>query len=220
MHSLSRSLRILLLAAVGLAVLAPATASAHERRTVADDYAIQAGMLVEPALEGQLNGMFLRVTRAANNDGVEGVHQTLKAEVVTGTSAMPIRLQPSYSEPGSYIGDFVPTRPGAYSFRLSGTIDGRPVSEVFQVDDVDALAPLQFPDRGLSAAELQRMQATTDGRLVAAEGRAATATTLGIVGLAAGLAGLALAAWTLVRARGRAAPPASNLSGPRPAPAP
>jgi hypothetical protein len=217
--SLSRSLSILLLAAIGLVAVTPGAASAHERRTVADDYTLMAGLLVEPALEGQMNGIEMRVTRTDTNEGVEGVHQTLKVEVVMGNNAMPISLRPVFRQPGSYTGDFVPTRTGAYAFRLTGTIDGRPVSEVFEVGDVEAMAPLQFPDRVPSTLELQRPIATMEGRLAAAEGRAATATTLGIVGLAAGLAALALAVWTFVRGRGSMAPTMSGIKGSPAAPA-
>jgi hypothetical protein len=206
MRLTSRALALLAFASVGLALLNPSPASAHERRAVGG-YTFVVGFLEEPAIEGQPNGIDLRITRG--EQPVEGAEKTIKAEVVVGGQTMPIELHPRFRQPGAYNGEFIPTRPGSYMFRFSGAVDGQAVSEVFEsgpgrFGDVDAVAPLQFPDKVPSAAELQRA-------VQAAESRAATATTLGGVGLVAGLAGLALAAWALAsrrRAPATAAPAA------------
>lgn len=80
------------------------------------------------------------------------MEKTLKAEVVVGGQIMPVELHPRFRQPGAYNGDFVPTRPGSYTFRFSGNVDGRAVNEVFEsgpgrFNDVQAVAPLQFPDK-------------------------------------------------------------------------
>ncbi len=198
---MNRILRLLTVGAViGLAVLTvgPGTASAHERRAVGP-YTFVVGFLNEPAFEGETNGIDLRITRTAGEEPVEGAEKTLKAEVVVGGSTLPLELRPRFRQPGAYNGEFVPTRPGAYTFRFSGTIDGQPVNETFEsgpgrFNDVQAVGPLQFPDKVPSGVELQRA-------LAAADSRANTATILGAVGLVAGLAGLALAAWALASRR-------------------
>src|SRR5262249_15821815 len=120
--------------------------------------------------------------------------------------------------PGAYNAEFVPTRPGPYSFHFTGTIEGKPVNETFEsgpgrFNDVEAVGPLQFPDKVPSGVELQRAVA-------AAESRASTATTLGAIGLAVGLVGVLLAGWALAsRRRAASAAAASPATSGRVTPA-
>src|SRR5215210_6622444 len=200
MRFIGRLVALVVLAAASTLLVDPGAASAHERRTVGD-YTFVVGFLKEPAFEGETNGIDLRITRG--EQPVEGAEKTLKAEAVVGGNAMLIELHPRFRMPGAYDGDFVPTRVGSYTFRFSGTVDGAPVDERFEsgpgrFNDVQVVAPLQFPDKVPSGAELQRS-------LVAADGRAATATALAVAGLLTGLAGLGLAAWTLARGPRRSA---------------
>jgi hypothetical protein len=197
---------------LALAVLAPGTASAHERRAVGD-YTFVVGFLKEPAFEGETNGIDLRVTRG--DQPIEGLEQSLKAEVIVGAQTMPVSLRPRFRQPGAYDGHFVPTRAGSYTFRFTGTIDGLAVDERFEsgpgrFNDVQALTPLQFPDKVPSTAELLRA-------VQAAEGRAATATTLAVAGLVVGVLGVGLAGWAL--ASRRRAPALAAAAGGRTAPA-
>jgi hypothetical protein len=207
MRGLLRTFTAIGLFAVGLAFIAPATASAHERRTVAGDYTFVVGFLKEPAFQDETNGIDLRVSKSGDQP-VEGLEKTLKAEVVVGPNTLPLELHPRFRVPGAYNGEFVPTRPGSYTFRFTGTVEGKPVKETFEsgpgrFNDVEAVGPLQFPDKVPSGVELERAVA-------AAESRASTATTLGAVGLAAGLLGVLLAAWSL--ASRRRAPSAAGTS--------
>jgi hypothetical protein len=218
MNRLVRLVGVVLLAGLALGFLAPASASAHERRTVAGDYTFIVGFLKEPAMEGDTNGIDLRVSTSGDQP-VEGLERTLKAEVIVGGASLPLELKPRFRTPGAYNADFVPTRPGGYIFHFSGSVDGKPVDERFEsgpgrFNDVEAVAPLQFPDKVPTGVELQRA-------LAAAEGRAATATTLATIGLVAGLAGLALAAWALLSRRRAPAPTAAGAapSATRPTPA-
>jgi hypothetical protein len=184
---------------LALGVLAaPTPVLAHERRAVGE-YTFIVGFLKEPAFEGETNGIDLRVVRTADEQPVEGLEQTLKAEVIVGPNTMPVPLRPRFRQPGAYNGEFVPTRPGSYTFRFTGSIDGQPINETFEsgpgrFDDVRAVAPLQFPDKVPSGAELQRA-------LAAAESRANTAFAVAVAGLAAGVAGLLAALWALASRR-------------------
>jgi len=217
MRALLQVFTAVVLSGVGLAFIAPGTASAHERRTVAGDYTFVVGFLKEPAFQDETNGIDLRVSKSGDQP-VEGLEKTLKAEVVVGPNTLPLDLRPRFRVPGAYNGEFVPTRPGPYSFRFTGTVEGKPVNEVFEsgpgrFNDVEAVGPLQFPDKVPSGAELQRAVA-------AAESRASTATTLGAIGLAAGLLGVLLAAWSLAsRRRAPTAAPASAPTSSRVTPA-
>ena len=201
-----------LLAVGAETMVAPAPALAHERRAVGE-YTFIVGFLKEPAFEGETNGIDLRVQRTADGQPVEGLEQTLKAEVVVGPNRMAVPLRPRFQQPGAYNGEFVPTRPGTYAFHFTGTIHGLPVDETFEsgpgrFNDVQAVTPLQFPDKVPAGTDLQRA-------LAAAEGRASTALVLGVAGLLAGLVGLAVALWAL--ASRRAAPREAVVERPRPA---
>src|SRR5919199_1216477 len=198
MRPILRLLTVAALVGLGLLAVAPGTASAHDRRAVGP-YTFVVGFLNEPAIEGETNGIDLRIARTAGEEPVEGAEKTLRAEVVVGGNTLPLELRPRFRQPGAYNAEFVPTRPGAYIFRFSGTVDGQAVNETFEsgpgrFNDVQAVGPLQFPDKVPAGVELQRA-------LAAADSRANTATLLGLVGLVAGLAGLALAAWALASRR-------------------
>jgi len=217
MRHWSRAIAVALLTGLALVATGPGAADAHERRTVAGEYTFVVGFLKEPAFEGETNGIDLRVTRAGTDEPVEGLEKTLRAEVIVGGNVLPLELRPRFRQPGAYNGEFVPTRPGSYIFRFTGTVEGRPVDERFEsgpgrFDDVKAVGPLQFPDKVPSGVELQRA-------LAAAESRAATATVLAVVSLALGAAGLLLAAWAVRARRPLREATAAPASGGRPAPA-
>ena len=132
------------------------TAYAHEGREVGE-YRLVVGFAVEPAYEGLINGVEVRVTRVADEgegsghheddsggmsmggghhgeaDAVEGLDETLQAEIThvsTGASRV-LSLRADVYEPGRYIGDLIPTTPGVYQIRLFGAIEGNLVDETF-----------------------------------------------------------------------------------------
>ena len=71
LQSRTQTIAILLIAAVGIVTATLASPiSAHEGRDVGD-YNLVVGFLIEPAYEGQLNGVSLVVTRAANHEAAE-----------------------------------------------------------------------------------------------------------------------------------------------------
>src|SRR5574341_1595440 len=119
-------------------------ASAHEHRAVGN-YQLVVGFVNEPALAFEPNGLFLDVSFFANGvpeevegqpeseeeqgEPVEGLDQTLEAEVIVGggASTMPLTLEGAFGEPGVYHGNFIPTLPGDYTFRVFGDIQGQEV---------------------------------------------------------------------------------------------
>src|SRR4030095_9938143 len=141
-------LRRLFLAAMVLiaavSITTPA-ALAHERASV-DKYSLVVGFNDEPALQGQPNGMQLTVTvPSEGNRSVEGLADSLKANVAFGggqPKEFPLRAQ--FGQPGRYVADFIPTRPGTYIFTFTGSIEGNPISERFEsgpgrFNDVEAV---------------------------------------------------------------------------------
>lgn len=190
-----------LLLALGLL---PGVASAHERRVVAGKYQFVVGFLQEPAVQGQLNGVDLRVTNIETNQPVIGLEKTLKVRVRAGGGPeKEFDLQPRFNMPGAYAAYFIPSRAGGYVFTFVGTIDGQQVNESFQsghgrFDDVAPLDEVTFPPvRTLDPTQVDQTVLGLQRRvsdLEAAGGRltalAAAGVVLGLVGTGLGLAGL------------------------------
>lgn len=144
-----------LLATVGLALLLSATfaltGSAHEHRTVVDDtYELTIGFLDEPAYVNLKNGLSLRVVTVDGEKPVEGLVDTLEAEVIYGDQSMELQLEPVFNDPGHYRAIFFPTATGAYTFHITGEIEGNEIDETFEsgpetFSEVEPIEPLQFP---------------------------------------------------------------------------
>ena len=206
--------------AVALAV-SIGTAYAHEGREVGE-YRLVVGFAVEPAYEGLINGVEVRVTRASDHgdesgghhgeaDAVEGLDETLQAEIThvsTGASRV-LSLRADVYEPGRYIGDLIPTTPGVYQIRLFGAIEGNLVDETFisrggggGFDDIGSATALHFPEtlpelRELESAvrgAMSTAQQAQDAALAASEGDDDSDAPLLIVAIALGAAGVLLGA--------------------------
>ena len=178
------------------AIVGIGTALAHEVREVGD-YTFVVGFLDEPVYNGQKSGLDLRVSRG--EEPVEGLEETLTAEVTFGDDTRALEISAAFGEPGAYRSVFFPTAAGPYTFHVSGEIEGTPIDEEFtsgpdtfsEVQDVTGgQFPVQFPATGdiVRDAEAGAAAATT----------ATIALVLGGAGLLAGLAALGL---TLARGR-------------------
>ena len=161
--------RISPVAAIGSIVLctllllaAPLAAEAHETRTIADGkYQIVVGFIGEPVFAGDKSGLEFFVSdlsqatpaageQAADGAPVEGLEETLKAEVIFGDQTMELPLTARFNTPGAYQSVFFPAQPGDYTFRIYGTLDGADVDESFTSSPegfgaVEDPAPLHFP---------------------------------------------------------------------------
>jgi hypothetical protein len=202
----------LLVAAVTLIVV-NVSASAHERRDVADgQYRLVVGFLDEPAFSGQQNGLDLRVakldpaaTPAAEGEDppttpVEGLESTLQAEVFYADQAMPLVISAAFGAPGSYESVFFPTQPGDYSFHVFGTIDGVAIDETFTsgpdtFGPMEDPAPLQFPKETAANASQGVAAASVSGPLPGGDDSGMGGTGLLLGSGVAGVVGL----WVLAR---------------------
>ena len=223
---LARGAGALLLALALLPFAAPGTALAHERRQVGP-YTFVVGFLGEPALQGEPNGIDLRISRTDGGTPVEGADKTLKAAIAFGggqPKEFPLRAR--FGMPGAYTADLIPTKAGSYIFTFSGTIDGNAVNEKFEsgpgrFDDVKAADQIQFPEAVPAASQLAGQVQDAQAQAAAAQGEIAQARTLAVLGIVVGLLGLATAAWALVSARaarrGAAGGPAVAGAGTAPA---
>lgn len=169
---------------------------AHEHRHV-DEYELTVGFLVEPAIVEQPNGLDLRVTKGDDAEPVEGLENTLQAEIIYGDERLPLNIRARWGQPGAYTSDVIPTAIGAYSFRIYGTIEDISVDETFVAgpntfSEVAGRDAMNFPNQ---VGTLGEVQAAADD----ASDSAGTAKTMSIVALLVGLLGLALGALAFIR---------------------
>jgi hypothetical protein len=206
-----------LIGAVALFIGTAGLAGAHEHREVADgQYEMTIGFLNEPAIVEEPNGLDLRVAKVAADEHetegtpaageedehagepVEGLQDTLQAEVTHAGQTMPLTLRAAFSEPGAYKADFIPTAEGTYTFHIFGTIEGIQIDESFTsgpdtFSEVASRSTMNFPatDGGDSAASaaVEDAQDSADS----AQTLAIIGIIAGVLGLAAGVAGVMLA---------------------------
>lgn len=188
-----RAARLMLAALVAVALLigGAGQALAHERREVGE-YAFVVGFIDEPVFLGQKSGLEFSVSR--DGEPVEGLEETLQAEVIKDDQSRELPLSPRFGEPGWYQSHFFPTVEGPYTFHIFGEIDGTAIDETFTsseegFDEVRAATagqfPVQFPAADQLAGDAERGAQAADLMPVALG--------LGAAGLLAGLVALGLA---------------------------
>jgi hypothetical protein len=185
------------------------SALAHERRDVGK-YQLVVGFNTEPAIQGEPNGAQITVTvPRENNRPVEGLADNLRVAVAYGGGqAREFPLRSIFGTPGRYVADFVPTRPGAYIFTFTGSIEDQQVNQRFEsgpgrFNDVEPVQELQFPEQVPPANEAARIAqaASSDAALVQTEVNRARL--IAFAGLAVGLVGILLAVAALAVASRR-----------------
>ncbi|MGE3856776.1 MAG: FixH family protein [Dehalococcoidia bacterium] len=202
---LHRTLAAAAIALLAAALVLPSTASAHERRTVGG-YDFVIGFFVEPALEGEKNGLDLRISK--DGKPVEGADKTLKFDVThvqsEATRSFPIRGV--FGTPGRYTADFVPTLPGQYRFKISGNINGTAIDATFEsgpgtFSNIEPVKDLMFPVAAAQPRELEGALRGASEDAAAALAAASTARTLALGGIVVGIAGLGVGAAGFMAAR-------------------
>jgi hypothetical protein len=181
-------------AALALSILVVSTATAHEVRTVAG-YRVVVGFIDEPVFVGQKSGLEFFVTK--NDQPVAGLEESLKAQITKDGKTRELPISARFGEAGAYQSVFFPTAAGAYTFHITGTIEGTQIDESFTssptgFNEVQELSGAQFPNQFPAQAEL-----VADARAGStAASQVTIALVLGGAGLLAGLVaiGLALAA--------------------------
>ncbi|MGH9278503.1 MAG: hypothetical protein ACRD12_10435 [Acidimicrobiales bacterium] len=230
----ARSPRLVVIGAVwGLGlVIGPllGSASAHEARA-AGPVRLSVGWANEPAYAGFLNAVQLRVTDDAGAP-VTDVGDGMKVEVSFGDQKVgPLPLTATFGSPGEYRAPLIPTRPGVYTFRFTGTIRGQAVDQSFTSSDRTFDSPkepseIEFPAKDPSRAQLAGRLERLDPRVeevrtqaVAgaddAESSASRATMIAVAGLAVGLAGLVAGVAGLTAARRARSEPGDGGGKPR-----
>ncbi len=148
----------LLLAAVLTAVVGAGSASGHEPRT-GGGLRFVAGWGEEPAYTGSMNSVQVTLAEASSGAPVTDLGDGLTVEVIKGSERVTLPLEPVFDTPGEYRAGLIPTRPGSYTFRLTGTVRGQAVDESFTssedtFDDVKDATDIQFPVKDPSTGQL------------------------------------------------------------------
>jgi hypothetical protein len=134
--------------------------TAHEGRDVGP-YRLRIGWQVEPAFAGVPNGpeVFIEMKDDPSKK-VTGAEATLKLEVSFGNKSKTVKLDAAWNDPGHYVADLTPTRPGDYVFKLTGKIGDTEVNETFssangEFSSVEPASDVLFPDENADILSLQ-----------------------------------------------------------------
>jgi hypothetical protein len=191
-------------AAVLLVPLLAMPASAHGEHKVAN-YTLEVGFGTEPGYAGVTNSVQVMIS---NNGKPVTDAKGLKVAVSTGDAEprqMP--LQPyfgdDFGEPGDYRAFFIPTAPGAYTFKLTGSLGGKKINQSYTsgkdgFDEIVDPSEAQYPAPEPTGSQLTtRLDRETDriNAVVAADREAAdteiaSARRMATIGLAVGALGL------------------------------
>jgi hypothetical protein len=190
--------------AVLLVPLLAVPASAHGEHKVAN-YTFVVGFGTEPGYAGATNSVQLMIS---NNGKPVTDAKGLKVAVSTGDAEpkeMP--LQPyfgeGWGEQGDYRAFFIPTAPGAYTFKVTGTLGGKTIDKSFTsgkdgFDEITDPAEVQYPAVEPTGTQLTtrldretaRINAALAAEREAADDEVASARQLATIGLVVGALGL------------------------------
>jgi hypothetical protein len=134
---------------VSVALLALHSAAAAHGQTEVGDYELEIGFHNEPAYLYQPNGLDLFVTNTKTDERVNGLADTLQAEIIYGSSKKTLNLEPQ-EEDGAYTAYVVPTELGDYTWHIFGKIEDTPVdvsmtSSPDTFGSVEPLSDYAFP---------------------------------------------------------------------------
>ncbi len=150
---MNRRLLFLLLSLLML-MLAAGPLAAHESRDSADgQYQYVFGWRAEPAITGVSNGPEFYIYQLANGERGDRVEEEaeLQVEVMFGGASKVMPLEPAFRDPGHYVADMIPTLPGDYTFRVTGTLGDVEIDETFNSADggfhgVEPAEDIHFPE--------------------------------------------------------------------------
>jgi hypothetical protein len=193
--------------AVLLVPLLALPASAHGEHKVAN-YTLVVGFGTEPAYAGVTNSVQVIIS---NNGKPVTDAKGLKVAVTTGDAEpRQMALEPYFGEgrgeQGDYRAFFIPTAPGAYTFKLTGTLGGKKLNNSYTsgkdgFDEVTDPAEVQYPAAEPTGQQLTtrldretaRINAAMAAERQAADDQVASARRMATIGLAVGALGLVAA---------------------------
>jgi len=188
---------VVVVVAVFVAFAVPIAAMAHEHRAAAGlEYTV--GWLNEPTYAGSVNAVQVELARGGSpvTDG------SLRVVVIFGEKSgsqktAPMDLVPSDETPGVYTAPIVPSRPGTYTFHVTGTAGGTKADQYFTsgektFDDVKDPTADEFPAKDPTSGQLAQRADRTDTKVASVTSRATLALIIGIVGVVLALGAIVL----------------------------
>jgi hypothetical protein len=172
----------------------PMAASAHETQRV-ERFRLTIGWGDEPVFSGLKNSVEIDVADASGAP-VTDPGGSLAAEISFGSQRIVLPLQPAGDRPGKFRAWLVPTRPGSYSFHITGTLKGQAIDVTSTCSDrtfdcVTDASEIQFPAKDPSAGQLAERLSRELPRAQRALETAGSARRLAIVGIAGAVLALA-----------------------------
>lgn len=129
------------------------TVYAHTIDSVGD-YRLEIGWMNEPVVSGETNGIELYVSpfdpsipveEQEFKDGIVGLEDTVKMELVYKQDKITLRLRPDHNIPGKYYAFIDPTVAGFYQANILGEIKDTKVSLSMHPPKVDEREYIEFP---------------------------------------------------------------------------
>ena len=171
-------------------LLAASSVNAHTRYDVDGGYTIVVGWVEEPPVVDNANAIYIEIL-----DGdtlFVGADQTMDVQLLYAGSTYTMNLEET-EEPGIYYSElFIPTVRGTLDVRLFGELDGTAVDLATPPEEIASAGQLQFPERVPSEYE----QTKLIGEL---ETAVQSARTFGLAGVLAGVLGIAISVFSLLR---------------------
>lgn len=140
-----------------LFLLPAAPAGAHEHRDVGE-ISMVVGFGSEPAVAYEPNWVSLTLMNHDTEQPIlNGVDLEVEIQYEDETTTM--AMEPAFGDTGEYRATFLPSRPGNYTFRFFGTIQGEEIDESF-TSGPDTFSPandpaeLAFPVQDPTVAEV------------------------------------------------------------------
>ena len=189
---------VAVLLAAAACLLPPVTALGHVTK-VSGLHQVTIGWGEEPAYAGLENFVEVEV-REASGKPVDDLGDDAAVEVTFEDERISLPLVPG-EEPGEFRATIVPTRPGTYSFRVTGRADDETVEATASCseatfDCVVSQAEVQFPVQDPSTGEIAER---LDQELSRDEGDGGGDSALSIVALIASLLALGAVGWLTMR---------------------
>jgi hypothetical protein len=151
-------------------------------------YELVIGFHIEPAYQGEPNGLDLFVTNSETGERVNGLEETLQVEIIYGSSTRALEIEPQFGQEGAYTAHLIPTAAGDYTWHIFGTIENTPVDVRMTSSPTTFGAVVAKSVAAFPAAE-PNLEAVNNQATNAA-GAARTALLIGAAGALFGLAGL------------------------------
>jgi len=117
---------------------------AHESVT-AGNYTIEVGWTEEPPIVGQRNAIVVNISDSSSAEAEIDI-STLVVEVSYGGQTKTLTLQPLSEETkNQYVAPILPSVPGKYTVKLSGSLGATAIANSVDVEEVEGADLLSFP---------------------------------------------------------------------------